>query len=501
MTDKHPPTEEQQAIIDAYKARKNLVVNAYAGSGKTTILRMLAEADARRRFLYVAYNASAKRDAKASFPVNARCYTSHGLAYGPTIGMAKRVGRGKRFMSGMELARLMKITGPQRLSADRMLAPGQLASLVRQTIKRFCYSADERITGRHVPHDLDRFTREELDTLNQVIPPIANRVWEQDITSDSGLIPMDHDFYLKAFALSHPRLPGDVIALDEAQDSNPCVSAMIREQIAYGTQVIMVGDTYQSIYQWRGAKDAMRGFAQEPGVELLSLTQSFRFGPAVAAEANKWLTLLGAEKPLRGFDAIPSRIGNIAVCPDAILCRTNAEALLKAIEYLGKGFKVAFPKGTGEMVAMVKAAKDLKLGRPCEHPDLMAFMTWAQLQEFVDNDEPGSEDLKQFVDLVDEHGVDELFDLLSQIGSEEKGADADVTISTAHSAKGREWRMVEIATDFREPKKDPQSPDLPQIPPEMAMLAYVAVTRGQYVLDRTGLAWVDHYLPEKVLAA
>jgi superfamily I DNA/RNA helicase len=497
MNAERTPTAEQQAIIDAYRRGDNLVVNAYAGSGKTTILKMLAQASPDKRFLYLAYNKAAQLDAQASFPVNTRCYTSHGLAFQPMITMAKRVGGGK-YMPGHQLAKLMKINGPQRLTGRRVLSPGQLASVAKATIKKFCYSADETVTKWHVPRDMKRFTDpEEVEALQDIVPPIARRIWEQDITKDDGLIPMDFDYFLKAYALTHPRLPGDVIALDEAQDSNPCVAAMVREQIAYGTQVIMVGDTYQAIYEWRGAKDAMAGFAREPGVTVLSLTQSFRFGPAIAAEGNKWLRLLGAPLPLHGYEQIRSRIGQAPDHPDAVLCRTNGEALKRAIAAIGNGMKVAFPKGTGELMALTKAARDLKLGRPCDHPDLMAFENWGQLQDFTDTD-PDGEDLKQFVGLVDEHGVDGLFGILSQIGSEEKGAEADITISTAHSAKGREWRMVEIAGDFREPKRDPEAPadQLPKIPPEVARLAYVAVTRGMYVLDRSGLAWVDHYLPE-----
>ena len=53
---------------------------------------------------------------------------------------------------------------------------------------------------------------------------------------------------------------------------------------------------------------------------------------------------------------------------------------------------------------------------------------------------------------------------------------------------------MQIAGDFREPKKYPDKPDeLPKISPAEAMLAYVAVTRAKLTLDRSGLAWVDKY--------
>lgn len=53
---------------------------------------------------------------------------------------------------------------------------------------------------------------------------------------------------------------------------------------------------------------------------------------------------------------------------------------------------------------------------------------------------------------------------------------------------------MQIAGDFREPRKDPDKPEeLPKINPAEAMLAYVAVTRAKLTLDRSGLAWVDKY--------
>lgn len=507
----HTPTDEQQAITDAYlRGRKlqlrseigpatGLVINAYAGSGKTSTLKMLAEADPRAKFLYIAYNRSAKEDAKKSMPINVRCYTSHGLAYQPMIDMASRIKPGQKYVPGVQLAKFMKITGPARLTPDRVLAPGQVASVVKLTIKRFCFSADDRIGPWHVPNDLKRFTEDEVAALRKLVPPIAQRLWDEDITQADGVVPMDFDYFLKAYALTDPQLPGDVIALDEGQDSNKCVGKMVMDQIKYGKLVVLTGDTYQQLYKWRGADDAMTRFAEMPGVTLLTLTQSFRFGPEIAAEANKWLTVLGAPKPLRGFDKIVSRIGRCSgTSADAILCRTNAEAFRRAIDALDKGLRVAFPKGAGELVALVKGAADIKRGMPSEHPDLMAFPTWGAVQDFVAN-EPDGKDLELFVRLVDEHGVDELFALLSQIGNAEKGGRFDVLISTAHGAKGLEWRQVEIAEDFREPKRDPDAPadKLPEIPREDAMLAYVAITRGQYVVDRGSLAFIDNYLTAK----
>ncbi|MFE9804764.1 3'-5' exonuclease [Streptomyces goshikiensis] len=75
--------------------------------------------------------------------------------------------------------------------------------------------------------------------------------------------------------------------------------------------------------------------------------------------------------------------------------------------------------------------------------------------------------------------------------------DADVTVSTAHRAKGREWPTVRIANDFQEPVSnecDLEGNSLPgAISLDDARLAYVAVTRAREHLDLGGLAWIDKH--------
>ena len=75
--------------------------------------------------------------------------------------------------------------------------------------------------------------------------------------------------------------------------------------------------------------------------------------------------------------------------------------------------------------------------------------------------------------------------------ADERGA--DVILSTAHKAKGREWRSVQIAGDFREPKEDDDGQQR-EVPRAEMMLSYVAVTRAKLALDPAGVAWIDKYL-------
>jgi superfamily I DNA/RNA helicase len=77
---------------------------------------------------------------------------------------------------------------------------------------------------------------------------------------------------------------------------------------------------------------------------------------------------------------------------------------------------------------------------------------------------------------------------------------ADVTVSTAHKAKGREWSAVKIAEDFPPPpdsdQHDASGRPIPEPVTETdARLACVAVTRARSRLDLGGLAWIDSHSP------
>ncbi|MEV4748967.1 UvrD-helicase domain-containing protein [Streptosporangium sp. NPDC049248] len=477
------PTLQQTAIIDAFvPGDKNLVVEAGAGSGKTTTLKAAAKAAPNRKGLYIAYNKSIQVEAAKSFPSSVTCKTAHGLAYG-AIGKhyARRLKQPR--MRAEQVARILRINEPF-YTTEGIISPEHIARIVMATVNKFTNSKYRNILSQPVPWQPGFDSKEVRDLLAKEIPPLAQRVWD-DIRDRNGRLPFTHDCYLKMWSLTGPQLPYEYVMLDEAQDSNPPVSLIVEGQ--RNAQKILVGDSAQAIYGWRGAEDAMANF---DGVRL-ALSQSFRFGSAVADEANKWLEYIDAPLRLTGFDQINSRIVPVAE-PDAILCRTNAKTISEAMAAMKNGRRVALvgdSKAIGPIKSLAEAAIQLKAGAGCSHPELFAFQTWGDLQDYVENEEAGR-DLAPFVKLIDEHGADVIIDICGRFVSEDR---ADLVLSTAHKAKGREWHRVKVADDFAEPKKTDDG-SLGTIPRADAMLAYVTVTRAQYELDREGLAWIDNYV-------
>jgi superfamily I DNA/RNA helicase len=475
------PTGEQQAIIDAVQSGADLVIEAGAGTGKTSTLRLVAATQPRQRGLYVAYNKAIATDAKRSFPASVTCATAHSLAF-RAVGrrFAHRL-NGPR-MPARQTAKTLGITRPLAIPHIGLLAPQQVARLVMETITRFCHSDAAQVEPGHVPKSPGLDDPASVAVLRESLVPLAQRAWA-DLSDPDGRLRFTHDCYLKLWQLSDPRLPADYVLLDEAQDADPVVAAIVDRQTHI--QRILVGDRCQAIYGWRGAIDAMSRFAAD---KRLCLSQSFRFGPAIAAEANKWLQLLDAPLRLRGFDRIPSTVGPV-LAPDAVLCRTNAEAVRQLLVAADTGRKAALVGGGSEIRRLAEAAISLRAGAGTDHPELFAFQTWGEVQEYVEQDASGS-DLKVFVQLIDTYGAEVVIDIVDRLSPEEA---AETVVSTAHKAKGREWPTVRIAGDFPEPRRSHNGQPA-QVPRADAMLAYVAVTRARQVLDPEGLAWVEGWL-------
>ena len=497
----YPPTAQQQAIIDAAVTQKlDVAVQALAGTGKTSTLNMVAErvaeASPETRIVYIAFNASIAKEARETFGSNVTSVTAHALALrslrtSPFADKTAQIGKGIRHPG--DIADLLNLETVEYLDYDgepQELAPSVRAQLAMAVVRKFRESADPQITQAHLPDALMAFPATDSTVLDT-----ARRIWN-DIADPSNArllegdrpraILFDHDDYLKLWALSRPRIDADLIFFDEAQDINGVLRQVVQDQ---PTQTIVVGDTYQSIYGFRGAEDAL---ADWPADVTLPLTQSWRFGPRIAGRGDDFLRLLNAPYELTGNPALDSTVGQITD-PDAILCRTNVGVVSEVFRAFDAGKRVALVGGGGEISKLARAAKDLKAGRGTKHPELSRFATWADVEEAAREERA----LQPFVRLIDQHGPDELLRMVDNLADEgATGAAApDVVVSTAHKAKGREWDRVRIADDFYRPKYH-ESGSIESLPPaEELRLSYVAVTRGRQAVDLGSLDWIEDVAP------
>lgn len=465
------PTAEQEEILVAAADGKRVVVEALAGTGKTTTLKLLAQQFYDRKGLYLAFNKTVAREAEGAMGGQVTVSTAHALAYqaiGKDYGHRLPGNPGSTRMSAKRMSSYLKVKAAQL--SEVTLNPVNVTRVAQATVNSYIKSADRELGVQHLPSRVVSILNP-----NEVwahVGPVARKIWE-DLSRRDGKFFFSHDVYLKHWALTNPVLPATYIMFDEAQDADPVIASIVQRQPA---QLIYVGDRNQAIYGWRGAIDAL---SKVQGAVRLPLTKSFRFGPAIAEFANEWLGLLGSDLRVVGHDPVKSTVGELTTAPRAILCRTNGTALGWVLAFHERGVPVALAPGDKSAGKDVErfawAARDLMAGEGTDHPELAGFQTWAEVVTYAEEEEDGA-DLKRLVGIINRIGYPGVIDAIRGLVPEEK---ATVTVSTAHKAKGLEWSSVKVADDFVPPAED----DDKERDPADLMLAYVTVTRAKEQLD------------------
>jgi hypothetical protein len=453
-------TDEQNHAVFLVLTGCSLKIEAPAGSGKTFLLRAGSTALAPKRGVYLAFNKAIADEAKATFPPNVICRTAHSFAF-CAVGYKYK-------------DRLQKLTGSVLSDYVHLGNPGIFGTpagkgnQILDTIRKFCFSSDRIIKAKHVP-DLEG--QGDIKAAQIDLASYARRVWDKMIDPEET-IPITHDVYLKLWSLSNPVLKADFILFDEAQDANAVMLDIVLQQ--RHCQVIWVGDRYQQIYSWRGAINAMDTIET---THTCGVSQSFRFGDAIAQKANEILnTYINPKIPVN-IKGNPGTQSRLAVCPhpDAIICRTNGGVMANIMEAENLS-QIHIAGGTKDIQSLLWSAQALKAGKRVTSGTLALFKNWQEVREFAETDSGG--DLASIVKMVDRYNVGQLIQILKQTAKTSQGTPQVIT--TAHKAKGLEWSSVRLFNDFKFPKEQGEI-----LPVEEVNILYVALTRALHTLDIT----------------
>lgn len=462
-------TPEQQLIVSSRSPF--LRVNAFAGTGKTTTLVSYAKARPNERMVYIAFNKSIQLEAARKFGPNVKCTTSHGMAYA-------------RF--GAEYNDAGKLV-------DRVRINEVLDALdLRQYPDAFSmYVADASLKALNRYLCSDSSTLMENHTAGLVVPNTnvsasdivfcAQRLWEKMCDVNDPSIGMVHDGYLKRYQLSDPQLKYDRILFDEAQDANGVTAAIVDSQPC---DKVIVGDSHQAIYSFRGAVNAMQMFDAK---DTLYLTKSFRFGQPIADVANVLLgTFKGEKKPIQGTDE-PGSIGKLDTKkPYTVIARANATLFDEAINLMNQGKRLHFVGGIqGYRMGDLLDTYNLFSGQSerIKSPHLKAFSDFDTAEQFAEMSD--DKELKSLINVVKRH-TSRLPGLISKLKQADtpEASHADVSLTTAHKSKGLEWEQVRLTDDYMtlmDQYKKPRKIDFSE--GEDVNILYVAVTRAQKTLQ------------------
>jgi superfamily I DNA/RNA helicase len=480
------PTPQQDNIINF--DGDYLLVMSGAGTGKTSVLVEYAKANPRVRMLYVCYNKAIKLEAVRKFPKNVVCRTLHSIAW-----KMKGVALQHKIKQGMRLGDIKRLINTNDWN---------IAREIETVFNNYLCSASSKIGKEHATFINPKTSRQEQR--QSLIIAAAERVWQAAIDPNSEF-PATHDVYLKLYCLDRPSMHKwfGTILFDEAQDANPVVSDWVYGQ---KTRFIVVGDSHQQLYRWRGAENSMEDFRAAKRAVTMIMNKSFRFGPTVAKTATMLLdykseTTGSAPFPIEGNEAINDVVRLILPMsmindPHTRLHRTVSATLATAMNFIHK--KVHWIGGIEsynlqEILDVYYFSQGMK-NKVQRKKLLVDFNNFHEYKRAADDSE--DMEMRRICKLIDDHS-DAIPAKLARLRKNEAKDEvyADVTIGTAHRAKGLEWDTVVLADDF----PDLLDPDLDMDPKEIAdelNLLYVACTRAMKNLQINDIVNAISYIRE-----
>lgn len=450
---KFAPTKEQEQSLESFKLNRFTTIQARAGCGKTSTLILLAEST-NEKIIYLAFNKAMADEARKKMPSNVECRTLHSLCYQymPHELRHKLTRPEGRYVNvagtGGEIAKWFKIQNLIDSKGKTLVTKSMMGLMIKQTIGKYEFSADEHITRDHFPgQHLEELKKKNVNT-NKLITDViryAKQLWRDRIDPNS-LALMTHDTYVKLYQLSGADLGYDIIFGDEFQDVNAAfLSILLNAKQA--RRIVVVGDEYQSIYQFRGSSNMMRETAKM-GVEC-SLSASFRFGQKVGNLASEILSVNAENKVMLSGLGFDTEVGSLVSsfvdtnAPHTIIFRKNLTLLSYAMDLLADGIDLNMNVDTRDFVSMVDSVNALKRGDldKVKHESILPYASWEEFVEAAESDP----DAKRLLGLIVSGKAGKIAHTLRTYKPVKH---AKVSLTTAHKSKGLEFDQVIVANDF-----------------------------------------------------
>lgn len=474
-------TKEQYDIINS---TGNIKINAVAGSGKTTTVIEYAQAQPKTsKILYLAFNKSVKLEASRKFADkgldNVKVETAHSLAYKNVVFKNHYKVRAHGYKTH-EIAELLGLEVNGEKHAEYIVA-----NHINKLISYYCNSEKTKI------QDLNYIGIISDPKAKEFVSNFYEYIERKTITflskMEKGEIEVTHDFYLKKFQLSNPKLNYDYILFDEGQDAS---AAMLDVFFKQESTKVIVGDTHQQIYGWRFAINSL----EKADFKTFNLSTSFRFSQEIAnlaIEVLKWKKYIEMDAPFQitGQGAVEK------VKSKAVIARTNLGLLLKAIEYVTEKKKVKNIYFEGNISSYTYADEGASLydvlnlynnkRRLIRDKLIKEMRDIEELEEYIDKTEDVQ--LGMMVEIVKEYGnkIPRIIKAIKEkhIENDDK-ENAEMIFSTVHRCKGMEYDAIQIVNDFISEEKleklvtDIKKDDLNfrKLNEEINLL-YVAITR------------------------
>lgn len=290
----------------------------------------------------------------------------------------------------------------------------------------------------------------------------------------------------------------DFIFLDEVQDMNKAERELVLKCFKMGTRMISAGDSQQMLYAFSGGDpESFNALKSIPNTKCLPLSISYRCGKNIVDFAKKIVpTIEAADNAIDG-QVIKNVSLDAVKDGDMILCRNNAPLVQIYNEFLKMG-KKAFIRGKdigNNLKAIVKSTKQEELNVDCKkdgvfvrlYDDLFVSRNKLMNRFGIDAETAiNSPQIQNKIDMIraleilaeNINTADEINNKIDEIFPKKDKKDG-ISLSTIHKAKGLEANNVFIACESLMPSKAAKKDW--EIRQEYNLM-YVAYTRAKNTL-------------------
>lgn len=468
------PSVYQEAIFgDFQSGTGNVVVEAYAGSGKTTtMIDGASRVPRNQKVLFCAFNKRIAVELEKRLNGAAEAKTLHSLGL---RAVTREFGRCQidENKTGDIASAVLIDNGFKFEKRGRTIPIGKakltkLVSFAKGTLG----TSETALENIAIAQGLDDDPSMRAPTLARLATEVLAKC-----VADTSRIDFDDMIYFPAHFGLKPRIFNHVI-IDETQDLNAAQLVLGQSLVKGGGRITAVGDRFQSIYGFRGADaDAIPRMIQELNAKVLPLSICYRCPRSVVELAQT--VVPGIEAAPDAIDGVvrstgPEKLFEEAKPGDFVLSRTKAPLVRGALRFLAKGVPaMVVGKDLGRSITdWIEKSKAETVTELCTWTQDFARKEAARYAE-LENEQRAEEIGDQAETIIalceGAQTVSEVLGRIDRLFGEANGG-SRIQFSTVHKAKGLGAdRVFLIADTFR-----PNSPWQ-----EERNIFYVAVTRAK----------------------
>ena len=444
----------------------NAVINAVAGSGKTsTLIEILKLIDKNNKVIFLAFNKSIADELKTKINLsNVKVQTLHSLGY----GVIKYFLRGKDIkLDNYKYNNYVYNNINLLTSIDISNMNHREYGIYTHNIISLCEFARNYLA--QTEKDLKLISeKHNIICLNDEYSVVLKLLeWGKN-----NLNTIDYtDMIYLPIALKMPVFKYDYVMVDEAQDLCAAQRELCLKCFKMGTRAIFVGDKNQSIYGFRGADEfSFDKLKNTRNTQSFPLSITYRCSKNIVKFVKKLVPEIESSPSAEDGSVKNNMLISDVNNGDMILCRNTSPLVMLYIDLLSKGKKCIIKgKDIGQnMISMIKNSGceilNVKLDKKGVFSELYKHMfdiknNLIKNYGYYDDDAYLCEQVQLEFDAINalnilSNGLTTSQELINKINKVFGDTiDDSIVLSTIHKAKGLESNNIFILGDRLMPSK------------------------------------------------